>query len=113
MVVTAWNNGAHSRNGNGYGFKVIPSDRETFFKKEWDAIVLEIPGEAAPVEVKIDPEHFWAESPREVVSAAVGKWLRHNGMAPWATGNPPRFILEPVEGNQFKVMKSTRKESRF
>ena len=113
MVVIAWNNGAHSRNGVGYGFKVIPSDREVFFKKEWDKIILDIPGEAAPVEIQIDKEQFWGETPRELHSAALGKWLRHNGMAPWGAGNPPRFILEPVEDNHFKVMKSAKEKSRF
>ncbi len=113
MVVTAWNNGAHSRNGSGYGFKVSPADRDEFFKKEWQSIILEIPGEPAVEEINIDPALFWGETPRELHSTAVGRWLRHNGLAPWAMGNPPRFILEPVEGNRFKVMKSTRKESRF
>jgi len=28
MIVTAWNNGAHSRNGSGYGFKVSVADRD-------------------------------------------------------------------------------------
>jgi hypothetical protein len=113
MIVTAWNNGAHSRNGNGYGFKLQPADRDAFFKKEWPTILLDFPGEAEPTEVKINQEALWSEACREISCPAVGKWLRHNGLAPWAFGNPPRFILEPVEENRFKVVKSTHKESRY
>lgn len=104
MIVKAWNNGAHSRNGKGYGFRVSPEDRDVFFKKEWASILLEMDGEPQPEEVKLD-EAFWSEEGCELMSQALGRWLRRNGLAPWVRGNPPSVVLEPVEENRFRVEK--------
>ena len=109
MIVTAWNNGAHSRNGNDYGFRVHPADRDTFFKKEWTAVVIEVEGQGDPVEVQIDQTGLWAETPGAIICPAVGRWLRHNGLAPWARGNPAVFALEPVEENRFRVEKAGKR----
>ncbi len=106
MIVTAWNNGAHNRNGSGYGIKISNADRDAFFKQEWDVVVLEIEGEPEPAEVKINKETFWAEANRELTSPAVGKWLRKNGLAPWPQGKPPIFILDPIADNRFKISKA-------
>lgn len=111
MIVTAWNNGAHSRNGSGYGFRVHPDDRDAAFKKDWTAIFLEIEGEPQPVETPIDSEGLWAETPREIHSVAVGRWLRKNGLAPWTRGNPPVFILTPLGENRFRVEKAAKRRS--
>jgi len=106
MIVTAYNNGAHSRSGAGYGFKVHPEDRDAHFKPEWKTILLEIDSEAAPVEATMPGEAFWSENGHEITHPAVGKWLRRNGIAPWPRGNPPRFILEPIEENRFRLAKA-------
>jgi hypothetical protein len=111
MIVKAWNSGAHNRNGNGYGFKVNPADRDAFFKKEWDTITLEIDGEEEPVTVTIDKEGFWAEESRELMSDALGKWLHRNGMAPWPRMNAPTFEIDVLEDNHFSVRK-VRKGSK-
>jgi hypothetical protein len=66
MIVKAWNNGAHNRKGTGYGFKVLPADRDAHFKPEWSSIVLELEGEAQPAEVAIDSAGFWSDTCREV-----------------------------------------------
>lgn len=111
MIVTAWNNGAHSRNGSGYGFKVSAADRDEHFSEEWDSIILELEGEE-PFEVKLKKELFWEENPREVHSPEIGKWLRKQGLAPWPHGNPPNFALDPVEGNRFSVAKPQKKSGK-
>jgi hypothetical protein len=109
MIVNAWNNGAHSRSGSGYGFRVHPADRDAYFQKDWTVITLEIEGEAGPVEVQVEPDGLWAETPRELHSAALGRWLRKQGMAPWGRGNPPVFVLEPLGDNHFKVEKAGKR----
>jgi hypothetical protein len=108
MIVKAWNNGAHNRNGNGYGFKVSPADRDAFFKQDWEEISLEIDGESEPVMIKIEKEGFWGEACRELKSDAVGKWLHRNGMAPWPRVNPPSFEIDQIEGSSFKVRKANK-----
>jgi hypothetical protein len=108
MIVTAWNNGAHSRNGAGYGFRVTIEDRDEHFKPEWEKIVLEIEGDEQQYEVEINKEGFWGENCREIRSNAIGKWLRQRGMAPWTKGNPPRFVVDPIEENRFSVSKAQK-----
>jgi hypothetical protein len=109
MVVTAWNNSAHSRNGSGYGFRVHPADRDAFFQQDWKSIVVEVEGQGDPVEIALEGTNLWAEAPGPLPCAAVGRWLRHNGLAPWTQGNPPVFLLEPVEGNRFRVEKAAKR----
>jgi len=109
MVVTAWNNGAHSRNGSGYGFRVHPADRDVNFQKEWTAIVIEIEGQGEPVEVALDADGLWAETPGAIQCAALGRWLRQNGLAPWGRGNPPVFLLEPLGENRFRAEKAAKR----
>jgi hypothetical protein len=105
MIVTAWNNGAHSRNGSGYGFKVNITDRDAFFKREWTSINIEFEGDFQPIEIPINPEKFWSETVHELSSIGIGRWLHHNGLAPWPLGNPTKFTLEPIEGNRFRAEK--------
>ena len=42
MIVKAWNNGSHRSDGNGYGIKIKAQDRDTFFRREWKTIILEL-----------------------------------------------------------------------
>jgi hypothetical protein len=113
MIVKAYNNGTHNRNGAGYGFKVSNADRDEFFKPEWTSILVELPEGDEPVEVKIDPASFWSENSRELVSQAIGKWLRRNGLAPWHVGNAPVFVLEPIADNRFRVEKAGKSSSKI
>jgi hypothetical protein len=108
MIVTAWNNGAHSRNGTGYGFRIHSADRDEFFQKEWLEILVDVDGEAEPAKVTIPVEAFWSENGKELICPAVGRWLRRNGMAPWGKGNPPVIVLDAVEGNHFRILKARK-----
>jgi hypothetical protein len=103
MIVTAYNNGAHIRNGTGFGLNVCFPDRDQFFKKEWEKIVLEFEESEEKSEVPLDKVRFWSEACPPVISLALGKWLRHHGLAPWVRGNPPTFILDPIADNRFTV----------
>lgn len=111
MIVTAWNIGAHSRSGTGYGFKLHPADRDAFFQKEWKTIVLEFEGEEETAEVALDADLLWGEEPREILCPELGRWLHKRGLAPWARGNPPTFALEPLAENRFKVSKLKKARS--
>lgn len=113
MIVKAYNNGAHNRNGAGYGFKVSIADRDEHFKQEWSELLVDLPGVADPVVVRIEPEGFWSEAGQALLSQDLGRWLRRNGLAPWPLGNPPVFILEPVEGNHFRVEKAHKASSKL
>ena len=76
MIVTAWNNGMHARSGAGYGFKVSVEDRDAYFQQDWEVILLELDGEAQPMEVNINKTSFWNETCHELIHNKVGQWLR-------------------------------------
>lgn len=103
MEVTAWNNGAHRSSGAGYGLKVSGVDRDRYFKKEWETVLLTIPGETQPVEVNIAKESFWGATCRELISKEIGLWLRSEGYAPWPKGHPPKFQLKYLGSTTFRV----------
>jgi hypothetical protein len=103
MIVTAWNNGSHHTDGNGYGLKINQRDRDAFFKRAWGTIMVELPGESSPVEINIDKDSFWNETCRELISVRIGKWLIKNKLTPWLKGNPPRLTLTPIAGNRFRL----------
>ena len=106
MIVTAWNNGTHSKSGAGYGVRLDANDRDRFFKREWKSIRLSLEGTSDVIEVNIAKQSFWGPACRELISAEIGRWLLHNGLAPWPKGNPPRISLKHIESNRFLLMKS-------
>lgn len=104
MRATAWNNGSHRSSGAGYGLKVSKTDRDQFFDHGWRNVIFDLEGEAqavAPVS-----ESFW-RSCTELRSAAIGRWLRGNGLAPWPEGRPPILEVTPKDGSRFAVARVT------
>lgn len=103
MRVKAWNNGSHHQNGNGYGIKIDPPDRDLYFIRGWRTISLELDGESIGVEVNIDKDSFWNKTCHELISVEIGKWLIKNHYAPWPKGKPPLLQLQQLEGRRFKL----------
>ena len=52
MIVTGWNNGDHQKSGAGYGVKLNADDRDRFFKRDWETIILEMEGSSDSIEVQ-------------------------------------------------------------
>lgn len=102
MIVTAWNDGAHHESGAGYGFKVKRRDRDVFFNREWDCVVLDLPGYPKQVRVNVNKASFWHKC-RELISKDIGLWLGQMGQRQWPKGVPPHFILEHQMGNCFRI----------
>lgn len=102
MIVTAWNNGSFHTSGAGYGLKIDITDRDRFFNREWESVMLELEGEA-PIRVNIKKASFWGKTCHELIKKEIGLWLLKNRKAPWPKGQPPKFFLEPIEGNRFMV----------
>ena len=100
MKATAWNNGQHHPSGAGYGIKFTAADRDHFFRREWESIQLEVPGEGT-TSVPLSAS-FWRRC-SELRSATVGRWLRGSGLAPWPKGQPPKLNVEQVEGSLFRL----------
>lgn len=105
MRVTAWNNGKHHRSGAGYGLKISAADRDRHFKKTWASVVVELPNGVKAI-INTDKQSFWSEACRELISKEIGAWLRLSGLAPWPSGAPPAFGLDPTDERHFVLKQS-------
>ena len=101
MRATAWSNGSARNSGAGYGLKISRQDRDRFFDHRWSAIVLCPPGQG-PAGVPLS-ESFW-RSCTELRSAAIGRWLVLNELAPWPRGKPPVLELQKTGDRAFRAI---------
>jgi hypothetical protein len=100
FTVTAWRNGPHGPN-TCYGLRVALNDRAHFFRHAWDTVHLQLPNRPDAAAIPLSPS-FWRSCP-ELRGEAIGAWLRHTGMAPWARHHPPRFVMRPTGNARFVV----------
>jgi hypothetical protein len=99
MRAKAWSNGSPRPTGAGYGVKIGSTDRDRFFERTCSEVTIELPHETATV--GLSPS-FWRTC-TELRSSAIGRWLQHEGVAPWPTGHPTVLQLEPVGANRFRL----------
>lgn len=105
MIWTAWNNSKHHSTGAGYGFKVNATNRDQYFSRLWRTVIIELPAKPGPViaEANVAKKSFWSPECRELISKAIGRWMLHEGYAPWPEGAPPKFEVEPSGERRFRV----------
>ena len=102
IVVWAWSNGSPLSTGAGYGVRLSDRDRDQYFDPEWRQVILFLDrGETVSVRLS---KSFW-RSCSELRSAAIGRWLPRNGLAPWARGAPPAALLVPEGSNRFSLQR--------
>ena len=106
VQATGWHNGSPSYSGAGYGIRTSKADRDRYFVLGWDKVQLELPS-GQRVEVSLTRSFWKTETPcAELRSAAVGRWLIEQGVAPWPKGSPPRLTLAPLGPKLFAVTAS-------
>ena len=110
MLATAWSNGSPRRSGAGYGLKISRQDRDRFFDQSWSTVVIHLP-EQDPTSVPLS-ESFW-RSCTELRSAAIGRWLLLNGLAPWPRGKPPVIELQSRVTETSVLQLSCKPEARL
>jgi hypothetical protein len=103
MRVTAWNNGSHHSTGAGYGVRISLDDRDLYFSRGWDHVVVDL-GASGRARVSLSGS-FWARC-TELRSADIGRWLVGERLAPWPKGNPPSLSLTHLGGNAFRLTRS-------
>jgi hypothetical protein len=101
MIVTAWNNGNHSKSGAGYGIRLTAEDRDRFFIREWQYVIISFEGGEKQARVNIDKDSFWLSSCRELIHIEIGRWLINNNLGYWPRTRPPIFWLEPLPERNF------------
>jgi hypothetical protein len=100
MRVTAWNNGSHRSTGAGYGIRVSHEDRDLYFSRGWDHVVVDLEHSGSAT-VPLSGS-FWSRC-TELRSADIGRWLLSQRLAPWQKGNPPALSLVHLGGNTFHL----------
>jgi hypothetical protein len=100
IAVRAWNNGHPLPTGAGYGVRLSGHDRDEFFDPEWREVIVDLDDEES-VSVSLS-ESFWGRCP-ELRSAAIGRWLLRNGLAPWSRGGPSTALLISGGSNRFSL----------
>jgi len=103
FIGTAWNNGGWKISGAGYGIKITARDRDHWFRREWKSVRLILPGDSVPIEVNTDKASFWNNRCRELISSRLGAWMIAQKLAPWPSGEPPRFRLLRTGEKVFSV----------
>lgn len=80
-----------------------------FAKADW--LLLERTLESFEIEIEgksytfaISPG-FWnkCHEIRDCGEPVLENWLKFEGLIPWPKGNPPKFELEPLGGNEFRL----------
>jgi hypothetical protein len=101
MMATGWKNGRRDSPHVEYGLKLEASDRDRYFRREWRAVRIDLPdGSFAKANTMGE---FWGKC-AELRSTDLGRWMFGHGYAPWKQRQPPRFKLEHLEGNRFRVI---------
>ena len=101
MIVTAWTNGS-----TGYGFKIAIPDRDEYFSRQWERVYLHLPGGGEPFAVNVAKASFWNGTCRELIHRNIRAWLVAGHYVPWPKGHPPKFELDPLHDNNFRIIES-------
>ena len=99
MRATGWSNGQPRRSGAGFGVRISRDDRDRHFHRAWDHVLIDLGSEE--IDVKLS-KSFWG-SCTELRSAALGRWLMAQGLAPWGRNEPPKLHVNPVGENRFRL----------
>ena len=99
MIVSVWLGG-----GRTYGIRVGYDNRQRFFDPVWECIEVEIDGNLHKFQLT---PGFWEHCPefRDSGTTVIQEWLRRNYNIPWEKGNPPKFCLELIGNQRFRLVK--------
>ncbi len=100
VLASGWHNGSKPEEPGGYGLKILARDRDKYFDREWDEVVVSLEG-GENVAISLS-KSFWRTS-TELRSAEVGQWLLDQAAAPWHKGNAPSVVVTPTEDNRFSA----------
>jgi hypothetical protein len=102
MIVSAWSGGS----GRTYGIRVGYVNRRIYFEPEepkWQWIDVEIDGTTHKFQLT---PGFWNHCPefRDSGTKVIREWLQRNNRIPWEKGKPPKFVLEVVGPQRFRLI---------
>lgn len=103
FIARTWNNGSHHPSGAGYGLKIRLQDREQFFNRNWQTVILHLDGQERSVEVNVAKASFWNRTCGELISREIGVWLQRNNRNHWPNRQPHEVRFTVVDERAFRV----------
>lgn len=103
FIVKTWNNSHYHISGAGYGLKVTMQDREQFFNRDWQTVIIHLSGNPNPIEVNVAERTFWNRSCGELISEEIGWWLQRNNRATWPNRQPHQVRMTVVGERVFNA----------
>ena len=103
FIAKTWNNGHSHASGAGYGIKITMQDRERFFNRSWQTVILHLSGNTNPIEVNVAKPSFWNRTCGELISQEIGIWLQRNNIATWPSRRPHRVRMTVIGEREFNV----------
>jgi hypothetical protein len=100
---TAWNNGHFHPSGAGYGIKISFENRNNFFNRDWQTVILHLKDYNNPIEVNVAKSSFWSRKCGELISQDIGLWLQLNNSALWPRNQPLRVKISVLKDREFNV----------
>lgn len=100
MTFTAWTNG-----DKGFGFKISIEDRDKYFSKDNQFVKIQLPVSSSYKTIccNTNKVSFWNKTCKELISSEIGEWFKENEYFPWEKGNPPKFEVEKINTNTYKI----------
>ena len=87
----------------GYGIKISLQDRERYFDRTWQTVILHLSGLENPVEVNVAKPSFWNRTCGELIKKEIGNWYLRGHSPRWTRGNPPTVRLKQIAEREFFV----------
>ena len=103
FIAKTWNNGHRHASGAGYGIKITMQDREQFFNRSWQSVMLHLNDYSIPIEVNVAKASFWNKTCGELIKKDIGIWLIQNDCALGTLGWPFEIKMTVIGVRRFKI----------
>jgi hypothetical protein len=103
FTATTWNSSLYHASGGGYGLRISFEDRQHFFKRDRQSIILHLNGYDHPVEVNVAKASFWNRTFGELISKHIGLWLQRNNCETWPRRQRHLVRMTVSAEREFKV----------
>jgi hypothetical protein len=103
FIAKTWNNGQYHTSGAGYGLKISFEDRERFFDRQWQTVILHLSRYPNDIEVNVAKASFWNRNCGELIKKDIGIWLQQNNLDGWPIQQPNDLNMTVIGGNVFRV----------
>lgn len=89
---------------NYFGLKIKIEDRDRYFSHDWKNVQLELPSGEIIQNINLNNKSFWSNTCHELFKSKLNKWLTDNGYTEYPKRHPPKFNVEYIGNQTFKIL---------